>query len=462
MKKYKLLLSISLVISIVLSGCFAKETTNEALKVKEESKKRVVSNLEGFTPQEILPGSKSEYDMKLAMNEEGKFRADAKITITNLSDETWSDLKLYVIPNVSTPIKITSLKVDGKERSYTLEQDMLHVPLQEGVALNKSVTFHMKYEFKEPISGFRFSRIGENYYLAHWYPMVPTYRNGWNKQPYANNGESYHTTFSNFKVAYDIPEEYTIVTTGENRLPSGRNGVIHAEKVKEFYVGIMKNPKVVERNIQNVKIRMLGVDESDELLQEVFGIAERALTYFSTTFGPYPHNELDIILDGPAMEYPGIVTVSSAKEVPKEFLVEAIVHEIAHQWFYGMVTNDPYFHAWIDEGMTSLATDMFLEKNLSKEHYGSFLETNGVRPSNLSLNDYEGTLIFAYIYGQVPMKINEIFDGYSGRETAEAFLKEYVRLYQYKEIDTDEFVRFIKHYLQLEDDSLFEGWLKLK
>nr|WP_239534498.1 M1 family aminopeptidase [Priestia taiwanensis] len=207
---------------------------------------------------------------------------------------------------------------------------------------------------------------------------------------------------------------------------------------------------------------MLGVDESDELLQEVFGIAERALTYFSTTFGPYPHNELDIILDGPAMEYPGIVTVSSAKEVPKEFLVEAIVHEIAHQWFYGMVTNDPYFHAWIDEGMTSLATDMFLEKNLSKEHYGSFLETNGVRPSNLSLNDYEGTLIFAYIYGQVPMKINEIFDGYSGRETAEAFLKEYVRLYQYKEIDTDEFVRFIKHYLQLEDDSLFEGWLKLK
>lgn len=32
-----------------------------------------------------------------------------------------------------------------------------------------------------------------------------------------------------------------------------------------------------------------------------------------------------------------------------------VVHEIAHQWFYGIVGNDQINHGWIDEGLCRFA-----------------------------------------------------------------------------------------------------------
>jgi Peptidase family M1 domain len=443
-----------------------KETPQES-KIEQEEKPEE----KDFTPKEILPGSKSAYDMKLAMNSEGLFSADVKIDITNISNETWSELKLYFIPNMFTAnnspeieqhstINIKSIRINNKEMKYTLEKDMVHIPLEEGVTPNKSVTFQVNYQFTLPKTGEKFTEIDGNYYLAHWYPMVPTYRNGWNKQPYFARGESYHTTFSNFKVEYDIPEEYTIVTTGDNSFPNGKKNIIQAKDVKEFYVGLMKKPQVVQRNIKNVNVRVFGINESEKLLEEILVTATDTLTYFYDKIGPYPHNQLDIILDGPGMEYPGVVTVGSTRSGNREIasVKRTVVHEIAHQWFYGLVNNDPYFHAWLDEGITSFATSLFLGDDGANNVrlYNSNTER---MPSNLPLNDYGEAPTFIYIYGQSHVKLAEIFTQHGGEQKAEEFFKEYVRLYKYKEVDTAEFVRFMKYYLKVEDDSLFKDWV---
>lgn len=56
------------------------------------------------------------------------------------------------------------------------------------------------------------------------------------------------------------------------------------------------------------------------------------------------------------MEYPGIVTVlDSIQDVS-----EIIAHGIAHQWFYGIVSNDAFHEPWVDEGMTQFATFLYL------------------------------------------------------------------------------------------------------
>jgi hypothetical protein len=39
------------------------------------------------------------------------------------------------------------------------------------------------------------------------------------------------------------------------------------------------------------------------------------------------------------MEYPGLVMISDSVEKQSDF-VNVIVHEIAHQWWYGVVGNN--------------------------------------------------------------------------------------------------------------------------
>nr|WP_232534381.1 M1 family aminopeptidase [Plantactinospora sp. KBS50] len=50
------------------------------------------------------------------------------------------------------------------------------------------------------------------------------------------------------------------------------------------------------------------------------------------------------------MEYPGFVLSQPS--------VTPVVHELGHQWFYGIVGDDEYNTPWLDEGFTDYATDL--------------------------------------------------------------------------------------------------------
>jgi hypothetical protein len=214
-----------------------------------------------FNPHELPAGSQSNYNMKLSMDTNGLFSADISIDILNVSNEKWDELKLYFIPNMftsenspqlNTPseIGIESVKIDNQDASYSLEKDTINIPLTTLVSPNESVKFQMKYHFTLPIDGFRFEKIDSNYHLAQWYPMVPTSQKGWNKQHYTFKGESYHTAFSNFNLTFDIPKEYTLVTTSdEDRLLSVNNNSFRIENVKEIFAAILKDPEVIQKNL---------------------------------------------------------------------------------------------------------------------------------------------------------------------------------------------------------------------
>ncbi|MER2120304.1 MAG: M1 family metallopeptidase [Solibacillus sp.] len=428
-----------------------------------------------FNPHEEPAGSQSNYDMKLSMDNNGLFSADISINILNVSNEKWDELKLYFIPNMftsenspqlNTPseVRIESVKIENQDASYSLEKDTINIPLKTSVSPNESINFQMKYHFTLPIDGFRFEKIDSNYHLAQWYPMVPTYQKGWNKQDYTFKGESYHTTFSNFNLTVDIPKEYTLViTSDEDKLLNLSNNLFRIENVKEIFVALLKDPQVIQKKSQNVNIRVFGKDESEEFLDKVAETAVESFNYFQSIIGPYPHKQLDIILDGPGMEYPGVVTASSinGRSVTNEAIKNIVVHEIAHQWFYGIISNDPYTDAWLDEGIAQIATHLFLMHNEKEFSYLDHSDKMEPLPSNLPLHEYLKSPQSNYIYGQSSTNLAKIFNQHGGKQTAEDFLSRYFTLYKYKEVDTDEFVRFMKFYLELKDDSLFESWLKL-
>ncbi|MFH0070806.1 M1 family metallopeptidase [Peribacillus sp. NPDC056705] len=429
-----------------------------------------------FSPKGLSPGSESEYDITIEMDVEGNFKIHSTTSIKNISTDKWEQLMFYFIPNMFTEtnsylekpstVKVESINLDGKTVKFNLEKDTLTVPLNEKLEPNQNVVVDIKYEFTLPEEGYRFTQNENNYFLAQWYPMIATYRNHkWNKEAYRLKGESYHTAFSDFKIQYKLPKDLTLISSGDNDgYPSKGTGVLEGDNLKEFYISLLKEPNVIQKKTGDITIRVFGVDERKELHKEISEMASEAMNYFQDTFGPYPHKQLDIILDEKGMEYPGVVTAGSnynRLESP-EHLKRIVVHEIAHQWFYGVISNDPYHDAWLDEGITDLATLLFYANQGNDISFDEELFKEFTLPVNLPLDKYSSNDQSNYIYGKSSTMLWKIFQENGGELKAEDFLKNYYDHYQYIEVDTEEFVRFLKYYLNLKDDDYFKDWILLE
>jgi aminopeptidase N len=74
-----------------------------------------------------------------------------------------------------------------------------------------------------------------------------------------------------------------------------------------------------------------------------------ALNDYDQSLGRYPYPELDVVIGRftgfGGMEYPTLV-MTQAWDV-------AVAHEIAHQWWYGIVGDDEYHEPWVDEAFAT-------------------------------------------------------------------------------------------------------------
>ncbi|MGZ9583622.1 M1 family metallopeptidase [Paenibacillus marinisediminis] len=438
----------------------------DAVVVGEAQKSlRSLGDLKSYKPQYIANGSQASYDLNLKMEKHGQFNVNAKIKVSNVSADKWDKLVFYMIPNVFTDakylgvyrhdakFKMIDVRVNGKSNLYSLEGDTLSIPLKKGLSPKGQAEVEVIYEFKPSTEGIRLLRTSTEYQLTQWHPMLATYVNGWNKQPYKYISETYHTDFSDYTLQYELPDGYQIMTSSDDDsntiISSGR---LKAKGIKEFTIMIAIGSISTTKLVDDTEIRIWGKDSDKQLMEDLLPVADRALRFLNEKIGPYPHKQLDVVLgDHHSMEYPGIVTVNRGWG---DQTTIALVHEIAHQWFYGMVSNDPYYDGWVDEGMTELVTSLFFNDFTRAE-----LFTKSKRGySNTPVLEIQSTDIGFKYYGQPAAKLKKLFDRYG--IDGMSFAKTYFDYYKYKQVDTKEFVRFIKSYFGMKDDSYFKDWIQ--
>ena len=102
-----------------------------------------------------------------------------------------------------------------------------------------------------------------------------------------------------------------------------------------------------------------------------------SLLFFNSKFGEYPYRQISVVktpfLYG-GMEYPNLVMIAD-NIVEKKDMARVIVHELAHQWWYGVVGNDQIREAWLDESITEYSAFLFFENHSSYGlNYSSLIE----------------------------------------------------------------------------------------
>ncbi|WP_169316325.1 M1 family aminopeptidase [Mobilicoccus pelagius] len=86
-----------------------------------------------------------------------------------------------------------------------------------------------------------------------------------------------------------------------------------------------------------------------------------------TRFGPTPYPDLWLSVlpgDNSGVEYPGAAQFGDIDPHADAWLV---THELAHQWFYGLVGNDQAAHPWLDEAFATYAQELVAPTSLSRD-----------------------------------------------------------------------------------------------
>ena len=224
----------------------------------------------------------------------------------------------------------------------------LEVTLPEPLARGAEATLGLRVDIRTPESPDRYGRFRGAAYFGNALPVLAVAREaGWSLSPYTFQGDSFFSLTAAWDVRLALPAGVRAATTGEE---SG--GTIHARAARDFM--IVAGPlRETSRTAGGVTVRHWSPGGSSPDASRAIAVARRALAAYARWYGPYARSELDIV-EGPrrvargaglAMEYPELVLSPADPGI--------LGHEIAHQWWYGIVGNDEYREPWLDESFAN-------------------------------------------------------------------------------------------------------------
>jgi hypothetical protein len=177
---------------------------------------------------------------------------------------------------------------------------------------------------------------------------------GWHHtEPFIDLGESFYSIAGSYRVTLDTPARLATPATGTRvarvLTPGGRVRTTYAAKnVRDFaWAAGHLNTVVGHEGGVRVVVSYQPEGYAHGQARDALGMAIGSLRTYGRDFGAYPYREMDVVLTAfgtfGGMEYPTIIFTNPP----------AIQHEIAHQWWYGIVGDDEYHEPWLDEGFAT-------------------------------------------------------------------------------------------------------------
>ena len=246
---------------------------------------------------------------------------------------------------------------------------------------------------------------------------------GWHLDPYSVVGDSFYSQVADWRVALDHPVAIRVPATGV-----GTDGPRHGDRVTTTYVaprvrdfGWVAGPlgEVDGRDANGVLIRTWFAPEfSAARARTALAAAERTTVADAASLGAYPYPELDVVLVHIAyggMEYPTLVMT--------EPTTGTVVHEVSHQWWYGMVGDDQFGAPWLDEAFATYTTGEILRPGRESCVPRFFADGDRVT-DGLDYWDLHPGRYFAVVYGDGACALHRL-TAILGAERMAALMRSY-------------------------------------
>jgi Peptidase family M1 domain len=292
---------------------------------------------------------------------------------------------------------IESLSVNGTPAAGTLDQSetVYSVPLASPLAPGGQLTFDFIYRIVTPATSF--------FYVSEAFPFVAVYdQSGW-RVDVESKGLDYAYTESslfavNLRAATNVGTWFVgSIKNSQDNGDGTTTYTIVTGPVRNFLIIQVRgwsSFKVPDRD-GKVPINIL-YSGSQQVAQEISQIAAEAFDWMDVNFAPYPYAGFDIIVmrfPSGGEEYPGMILVNNERDSSYRRFIT--VHEVGHQWFYGIAGNDVLRHAWLDESATQVAGYLYWatrDANLAEDYWQYIMRWyNRIvtpRPINTPMDQY--------------------------------------------------------------------------
>jgi hypothetical protein len=262
--------------------------------------------------------------------------------------------------------------------------------------------------------------------FANFYPVLA--RRGadgaWQRSDTSTIGDLGPDDLSNVRARIELPASAKLATTGvtvaeEAAGPSRRVVRVAAAMVRDFAMLASDAFAMKAARVGDVDVRSFYLASERGAGERALDVAVHALADYERRFGPYAYADFDVVesaIVGGAggVEFSGLATAASMlyrpfdagslgllslvggvpgagglgrsatadgmgekiEEMTGSMLEFCVAHEVAHQWWHGMVGSDSREHPFVDEGLAQYSALLYLEDRYGKERARRDGDTN--------------------------------------------------------------------------------------
>ena len=290
-----------------------------------------------------------EVAARLSFNDR-TLRATVEVDLVNRSRGPIDRLELNTVTARIGSLRLGAVTVDGTAVEPVVDDQTIVVPLGGTLGADAGATVRMAFSARLRSdlrdSNWLFTRVNGIASLHRWIPWISR------RTPFdrPNHGDPFVTPASPLvTLRLTTDRALDVAATGERVGGSddGRTHEFRAENVRDLALTAAVDYRERRDRVDGTLVRAWSRSTGNG--SAMLTAARTALRRMEALVGPYPWPELDAVQSSGryGMEAPGMIWIPTG--VDPASIPYLVAHEVAHQWFYGLVGNDQAREPFADE-----------------------------------------------------------------------------------------------------------------
>ena len=320
----------------------------------------------------------------------------------------WGYVDLQRVEQDGMPVKWRYVHPDNGPAT---DRTVVRLDLPHSVPAHGTMVLAIGFHDQLPRVVARTGWFGDFHLVAQWFPKIGVLELAgergataprWNVHEFHFNSEFY-ADYGSFDVHLTVPKGYTVGAVGEARdaqVDKGNRTTFHfvQDDVHDFAWVAAPAFATLDTTWTGpgspaVKVRVIYPPEYAASARSALKATTDALTYFSSTLGPYPYRTVTAVVPpfnaeaAGGMEYPTFFTVEGYPTVTPGTAIQGLIdfvtiHEFGHGYFYGILGFNEFEEPMLDEGLNEYWDQRMLRaRDQSLDITTSLLRWFGIAPS---------------------------------------------------------------------------------